>query len=136
MYCLTKSPGGPIKALQEAGVQIQTNTDVTPEIMEHLLATHDAIIAALGAPVPESPELPGLNLNGVMNATEFLTMAKGALATGKTLPEFQGATVPVLVLGGSDTAIDVARSIIRLGGKPIIIHRREERFSRARADEY
>lgn len=127
--------GRPIKALREAGVQIQANTDVTPEIMEHLLATHDALIAALGAPVPESPKLPGLNLNGVMNATEFLTMAKGVLATGKTLPEFQGATVTVLVLGGSDTAIDVARSIIRLGGKPIIIHRREERLSRARVDD-
>ena len=39
------------------------------------------------------------------------------------------------MLGGSDTAIDVARSVLRLGGKPIIIHRREEKYSRARADE-
>jgi glutamate synthase (NADPH/NADH) small chain len=103
--------------------------------MGQLLATHDAMIAAVGAPVPESPDLPGEKLDGVMNATEFLTMAKGALATGKAVPDFKGATVPVLVLGGSDTAIDVARSIIRLGGKPVIIHRREERLSRARADD-
>lgn len=125
----------PIKALQEAGVKIQTDTRVTPEIMENLLVKHDAIIAAYGAPVPEIPELPGVKLNGVMNATEFLTMAKVTLAKGIIQHEFQGATVPVLVLGGSDTAIDVARSVIRLGGKPIIIHRREEKFSRARSDE-
>ena len=125
----------PILALQDAGVKIQTNTQVTPEIMESLLVKHDAIIAAFGAPVPEIPELPGVKLNGVMNATEFLTMAKGTLAKGTTVPEFQGTTVTVLVLGGSDTALDVARSVIRLGGKPIVIHRRQERFSRARADE-
>jgi glutamate synthase (NADPH/NADH) small chain len=125
----------PILALQDAGVKIQTNTQVTPEIMESLLVKHDAIIAAFGAPVPEIPELPGVKLSGVMNATEFLTMAKGTLAKGTTVPEFQGTTVTVLVLGGSDTALDVARSVIRLGGKPIVIHRRQERFSRARADE-
>jgi glutamate synthase (NADPH) small chain len=125
----------PVQALQDAGVAIQTNTNVTPEMMEKLLTKHDAIIVAFGAPVPETPELPGVKLNGVMNATEFLTKAKTALSKGANQPEFRGATVPVLVLGGSDTAIDVARSILRLGGKPIIIHRREEKFSRARADE-
>ena len=125
----------PVQALQDAGVEIQTNTNVTPEMMERLLTKHDAVIVAFGAPVPEIPELPGIKLNGVMNATEFLTKAKTALAHGTPQPEFKGATVPVLVLGGSDTAIDVARSVLRLGGKPIIIHRREEKFSRARADE-
>ena len=125
----------PVQALQDAGVAIQTNTNVTPEMMEILLTKHDAIIVAFGAPVPETPELPGVKLGGVMNATEFLTKAKTALARGVNPPEFKGATVPVLVLGGSDTAIDVARSVLRLGGKPIIIHRREEKYSRARADE-
>jgi glutamate synthase (NADPH/NADH) small chain len=125
----------PVQALQEAGVEIQTNTNITPEMMDRLLTKHDAVIVAFGAPVPEIPELPGIKLNGVMNATEFLTKAKTALANGTPQPEFRGTTVPVLVLGGSDTAIDVARSVLRLGGKPIIIHRREEKFSRARADQ-
>ena len=125
----------PVMALKDAGVEIRTGTSITPETMEQLLAKHDAVIAAIGAPVPEIPELPGVKLNGVLNATEFLTMAKATLATGTALPEFQRTTVPVLVLGGSDTAIDVARSILRLGGKPIVIHRREEKYSRARTDE-
>lgn len=125
----------PVQAVQDAGVAIQTNTNVTPEMMETLLKKHDAIIVAFGAPVPETPDLLGVKLDGVMNATEFLTKAKTALAKRAQQPEFKGVTVPVLVLGGSDTAIDVARSIIRLGGKPIIIHRREEKYSRARADE-
>jgi glutamate synthase (NADPH/NADH) small chain len=125
----------PIEALRQAGVEIQTGISVTPEIMESFLNKYDAVIAAYGAPVPEIPELPGVKLSGVVDATEFLTMAKAAIAKGTIVPEFQGTTIPVLVLGGSDTAIDVARSIIRLGGKPIVIHRREEKLSRARADE-
>jgi glutamate synthase (NADPH/NADH) small chain len=126
----------PIKALQDAGVKIQTNTPVSPEVMERLLKTHDAVLAAQGAPVAERPNMPGLDLAGVIDATTFLTKAKRALADGTPLPELQGASVLVLlVLGGSDTAIDVARSIVRLGGKPVVIHRREEQFSRARRDE-
>ena len=125
--------GRPIKALIDAGVNIHTNTAVTPEVMEQLLKTHDAIIAAQGAPIAERPNIPGIDLEGVIDATTFLTRAKRSLAEGKLLPELKG--VHVLDLGGSDTALDVARSILRLGGKPIIIHRREERFSRARPDE-
>lgn len=127
--------GRPIEALHQAGVKIRTNMNVTPESIEHLFTIHDAVIAAFGASVPEIPKLSGIDLTGVTNATVFLTAAKEALASGNVLPEFLGATVPVLVLGGSDTAIDVARSIIRLGGKPIVIHRREEKYSRARTDE-
>jgi glutamate synthase (NADPH/NADH) small chain len=125
----------PIKALIDAGIKIKTGINITPQVLEQLLGNYDAVIVAFGAPVPVKPDLPGVNLSGVINATDFLTRAKAALSSGKSLPEFQGVTVPVLVLGGSDTAIDVARSIIRLGGKPIIIHRRDEHFSRARADE-
>jgi len=88
----------------------------------NILTKHDAIIVAFGARCLK-PRITRSKISGVMNATEFLTKAKTALARGVNPPEFKGATVPVLVLGGSDTAIDVARSVLRLGGKPIIIHR-------------
>jgi glutamate synthase (NADPH/NADH) small chain len=125
--------GRPIKRLVEAGAKIHTNTSVTPQVMEQLLETHDAMIAAQGAPIAERPSIPGVDLEGVIDATVFLTRAKRSLADGTMMPELKG--VHVLDLGGSDTALDVARSILRLGGKPIVIHRREERFSRARPDE-
>jgi len=48
----------PVQALQDAGVAIQTNTNVTPEMMEILLTKHDAIIVAFGAPVPETRNYP------------------------------------------------------------------------------
>lgn len=123
----------PIKALKEAGVKILLNTAITPEVMESLLKVHDAVIAANGAPVYERPNVPGIDLEGIYDTNIFLTKAKQALSDGTLLPELQGAHI--LVLGGGGTAIDVARSIIRLGGRPVIIHREEERFSPARPDE-
>jgi glutamate synthase (NADPH/NADH) small chain len=123
----------PVQALVDDGIKFRLNTQVTPEMLTDLFEKHDAVIAALGAPVPERPRVPGESLEGVIDATTFLTRARKALIEGMILPEIRGKHV--LVLGGSNTAIDVARNILRLGGKPIIIHRREERFSRARPDE-
>lgn len=123
----------PINALVDAGVKFSMNTKITPEVMERLLNKHDAVIAAFGAAVPERPNIPGDDLEGVTDATTFLTRARKALVDGVVLPELRN--VRVLILGGSNTAIDVARSVLRLGGKPIIIHREEEHFSYGRQDE-
>ncbi len=123
----------PIKALQDAGVKIQTNTPVSPELTDRLLKLHDAVISAQGASVAEVPPIPGLELAGVIDATTFLSKAKQALSQGSKLPELNGSLI--LGLGGSDTAIDVARSVVRLGAKAVVIHRRAEQFSRARPDE-
>jgi glutamate synthase (NADPH/NADH) small chain len=123
----------PIRSLIESGVQLRSNTTITPELMTGLLKQHDAVIAASGALVPEHPAIPGLEFDGVVDSTSFLMNAKRALAEGTTLAKVHDARV--IVLGGSNTALDVARTTVRLGGRPIIVHRREERFSRARPDE-
>lgn len=123
----------PLKALVEAGVDIEAGSPVRPEGMLDLLKKHDAVIVSVGATVPERPDIPGIDLNGVMDATAFLRRAKFALNNGVLFSDLKGAVVAVL--GGSQTGLDVARSVLRLGGQPIIIQRREERFSRARPDE-
>ena len=68
-----------------------------------------------------------------MTPPYFLKGPSEHLPEGTSLSEFQGARI--FILGGGNTAIDVARNVLRLGGKPVIIHREEERFSRARPDE-
>lgn len=53
--------------------------------------------------------------------------------TGKgPLPSFDGLTA---VIGGGNTAVDVARSVIRLGGKAVIFYRRRRQDMPAFADE-
>jgi len=123
----------PVEALVDAGVDVKPSSEITPGSIDELLKKHDVVVAALGAPVPERPRFPGVELKGMVDATTFLKKAKSALAHSVPMPELDGAVVAVL--GGSNTALDVARSVIRLGGRPVVIHRREERFSRARPDE-
>ncbi len=123
----------PVAALIDAGVKIASGSTVSPETITDLLKAHDVVVAAPGAPVAERPQIPGAELEGVLDATTFLKKAKSALSEGKSMVEIEGATVAVL--GGSNTAIDVARSVVRLGGRPVVVHRREERFSRSRLDE-
>jgi glutamate synthase (NADPH/NADH) small chain len=122
-----------LKRLRGSGTDIHADVKIAPEEMPRLLQMHDAVIAALGAPVAEHPEIPGLDLKGVVDATSFLAQVKQSLAAKLPVPELLGARV--IVLGGSNTALDVARSAIRAGAKPVVVHRREERFSRARPDE-
>jgi len=123
----------PVKALVDAGVEVRAGGEIAPGSIDELLKKHDAVIVALGAPVPERPEIPGSDLKGVVDATTFLKKAKTALSRSERMPDVDGAVVAVL--GGSNTALDVARSVLRLGGRPVVIHRREERSSRARRDE-
>ncbi|MHB8294117.1 MAG: FAD-dependent oxidoreductase, partial [Acidimicrobiales bacterium] len=66
-------------------------------------------------------------------ATTFLDRAKAALSAGEPVPSLAGARV--LVLGAGNTAMDVARSAVRLGASPIAIDWMDRRFARARADE-
>ncbi len=123
----------PIKALIDDGVNVRLNTRVSPELMEHILETHDAVVAAFGAPVPALPKIPGQDLQNVFDATAFLSKARKALVHGSDVPEVRNARI--LILGGSNTAIDVARNALRLGAKPVIIHREAEAFSYGRKDE-
>lgn len=122
-----------MKALAGADVELRLNSKVAPNDVKLLLHKHDAVIAAYGAPVPGKPRIPGVDLEGVVDSAAFLKKAKQALANGLLPDEMRGACI--LVLGGGNTGIDVARSAVRLGAKAIIVHPEEERFSLARPDE-
>jgi glutamate synthase (NADPH/NADH) small chain len=123
----------PVRALVEGGVIFRLNTRISPENIDKLLSSHQAVVAAVGAGVPDRPRIPGVDLKGVEDATHFLTRAREALVRKTGFEEVKGQRI--LVLGGSNTAIDVARSIVRLGGEAVVIHREEERFSFGRPDE-
>ena len=71
--------------------------------------------------------VPGESLAGVKDGLEFLARdSKGAD------PDCQGTSA---VIGGGNTAVDVARSIVRLGGKAVILYRRRRQDMPAFGDE-
>ena len=140
----------PWQQLIAAGVDLRCRAAVGPGDIDRLLAEHDAVILAHGAGLPLRLPVPGGDLDGVTDATSFLTAGKAALAGGGAdLASFRtsyglsaspvaggdGAAPRVLVLGAGNTALDVARTARRLGLRAICIDWLDERFALARPDE-
>ena len=135
----------PWRQLEAAGVDLRCDTEILPDDLGALLAEHDAVVLANGAGEPLRLRVPGSELDGVVDATSFLRGAKAALEPGGGRQDFcsslglhlgHGGTPPlVLVLGAGNTAMDVARSAIRLGLRALCVDWLEERFALARPDE-
>ncbi len=138
----------PWRQLTEAGVDLRCATEIRPEDLDRLLATHDAVIAAHGASMPMRLPVPGAELEGVTDATTFLQGAKAALEPGGDPVAFRAAlglagqdgdpgreASRVLVLGAGNTAMDVARTARRLGLEATCVDWLDERFALTRPDE-
>jgi formate dehydrogenase beta subunit len=90
------------------GIEVKTNFKVGEEVtLDELKARHDAVLVAVGLSLSRSLNIPGVEGEGVLLAIPFLE----DIAFGK------GPKVGnnVLVIGGGNVAMDVARSARRLG---------------------
>lgn len=138
----------PWQQLTAAGVDLRCGKEISTDDVEGLLAGHDAVILAHGAPMPLRLPVAGADLDGVVDATSFLKVGKAALENGNAadfrasynLPADPGhgdeaAQPQVLVLGAGNTAMDVARTGRRLGLRATCVDWVDERFALARPDE-
>ncbi|MEW8550694.1 MAG: FAD-dependent oxidoreductase [Candidatus Thiodiazotropha endolucinida] len=110
--------------LEQVGIRFSLNTSIDGEMLADLLEKHDAVFLGLGAQQSRSVDLPGQHLPGVEQAIGWLhetNRGTRASLSGKH----------VLVLGGGDSAMDCARSAIRLGAKVSIAYRGPEECLRA-----
>ncbi len=118
-----------IRDLEEAGVQFITSTRIGESItVDDLLHDYDAVFLGTGAGVEASMDIPGEDLKGIFKSTDFLIRAN---VSAEKLPadRQEKATVGrrVAVIGGGDTAVDCARSAVRLGAEEVtIVYRRTE----------
>ena len=92
--------------LEHAGVQFELGTVVDGPRFAALLAGHDAVFVGLGARAPRPVALPGRDMQGVMEALDYLAQVNGRDGGGL-------AGRRVLVLGGGDTTMDCARAARR-----------------------
>jgi glutamate synthase (NADPH/NADH) small chain len=118
-----------IKDLEAAGVQFFTNTRIGETItIENLLEEYDAVFLGTGAGIEATMDIPGEDLKGVYTSTDFLIRAN--VPTEMLPPDKQQKPKigkRVAVIGGGDTAVDCARSSIRLGAEEVtIVYRRTE----------
>jgi glutamate synthase (NADPH/NADH) small chain len=129
-----------IESLKLLGVKFEYNMIIgkilTLEDLKEM--GYKAFFIGVGAGLPIFIDVPGLNLNGVLSANEFLTRAN--LMKAYRFPEYDTpieAGNVVTVLGGGNVAMDSARVALRLGAKKVIlIYRRSENEMPARREEY
>jgi glutamate synthase (NADPH/NADH) small chain len=83
--------------------------------LDELLSEYDAAFLGTGAGLPSFMRIPGINLNGVMSANEFLTrvnLMKGYLFPKYDTPVKVGRKVAVI--GAGNVAMDSVRCSLRL----------------------
>ena len=108
-----------IDLIEQAGVNIHLEAEVGKDVdFDKLRSDYDALYIATGTQYPELVHIPGEDLDGVVHGITFLKMrAKKRVAFNKT----------VAVIGGGNTAIDSARTAVRLGAKKVILLYRRDR---------
>ena len=120
------------KMVERLGVQFKLNTEIGRDVSpEDLQSKHDAIFLAIGLGATNKLNVEGENLNGVMDALDFIERIK--TRDWKSVP--LGKTVAVV--GAGNTAIDAVTQAKRLGAERVLmIYRRTEKDISAYEYEY
>ena len=107
-----------IQKILDLGIEVKYNKKIGQDVtLKELENEYDFVFLAFGANVSLKMGIEGECLEGVYGANELLEY--------NCHPKYKGKTV--LVNGGGNVAIDVARTVKRLGAKDVIIvYRREE----------
>ncbi len=107
-----------IDTIRSVGVNILTNTEIGKDIkFEELKQKHDSVYIATGTQHSRKIGIAGENLDGVYHGLDFLKDVN----LGRT-ERLNGV---VAVIGGGNTAIDAARTSLRMGAKEVhIFYRR------------
>ncbi|OFZ17156.1 MAG: hypothetical protein A2X86_01525 [Bdellovibrionales bacterium GWA2_49_15] len=122
---------GEIQRLLALGIEIKYNFPISKKELENLSQANHAVFMAIGAYRPKDVALPGSNLNGVSSGLNFLL----AHAYESEASRFNVKGKTVAVVGGGNTAVDTARTALRLGGMPTIYYRRTMHEMPAHPDE-
>ncbi|HUY07265.1 MAG TPA: FAD-dependent oxidoreductase [Acidimicrobiales bacterium] len=132
----------PWQQLLASGVTFVGNETVTLDTVERLRQTHDAVLLATGAESAIRLPVAGGDLDGVIDATRFVSAARASLVDAQPFTLFAArdgqdpdTLKTVLVLGAGNTAMDVARLARRLGANAICIDWMDEHYAAVRPDE-
>ncbi|MCS7114803.1 MAG: FAD-dependent oxidoreductase [Nitrososphaerota archaeon] len=110
-----------IEYIKDVGVEIKTGVEFGKDITIESLRNdgYKAIFIAIGTQLGVKLNVPGEDLEGVINAVDFLR----GLALGRPIKIGER----VAVIGGGNTAIDAARTAKKLGAKEVMILYRRSR---------
>ncbi|HKU48441.1 MAG TPA: FAD-dependent oxidoreductase [Nitrososphaera sp.] len=119
-----------IDKVREMGVEIKSGTIVGKDVtLTELLDDNDAALVTTGSKDVKKLDIPGADLRGVINGYEFLErIFVDGVGNYLQSPKYDLGN-QIVVVGGGDSALDCARTALRLtGGKGdvTIAYRRAE----------
>ena len=114
-----------IERIKKTGVNIICNTPITQSFLQDVKDRYHAIFIGCGHGRSLKMNIPGETM--AFDGLEFLSR----LREGQAVPSNGTAAV----IGGGNTAIDVARSLIRLGSTTTLVYRRRKQDMPAFKDE-
>jgi glutamate synthase (NADPH/NADH) small chain len=130
-----------VEALERVGVLFEKNVVIGMTLTLNELMTemgYDAVYIAAGAGLPYFLGIPGEELIGIYSSNELLTRVNlmKAYQPDAVTPVLNYKDKTVAVFGAGNTALDSARTALRLGAqKVMIIYRRTETEMPARREE-
>jgi glutamate synthase (NADPH/NADH) small chain len=117
--------------LKKSGIKFVQNFEVGKnKTLDELRDLHDSILIATGVYKAREIEIPGVNLNNIFPAMDFL-IASNKKGLGDKVKLFDNGTLDaknkdVVVIGGGDTAMDCVRTAVRQKAKSVkCIYRRD-----------
>lgn len=111
-----------LNRIVDLGIEVKYNFELGKNItLKELKKEYDAVFLAFGANVSNMPQIKGKNLSNVYGANELLESKKALDLKNKN----------VIVVGGGDVAMDMARTAKRWGGNVLVIYRRDENKMKA-----
>jgi len=116
-----------IDKILSLGIRVRKKVQVGRDMPFEDLKRYQAVFIANGGQRSLPLRLPGEALKAVVSGLEFLK--------GLNLGEEVSPGLRPVVIGGGNTAIDVARSCLRLGSEPTILYRRSREEMPAYKDE-
>ncbi|MEX2631702.1 MAG: NAD(P)-dependent oxidoreductase [Tistlia sp.] len=112
------------RLLADAGVEYVTQCEVGRDVgLQELRERHAALLLATGVYKARDIKLPGVGLDNVYPALDFL-VASNRKGLGDVVPAYEDGTLnaegkDVVVIGGGDTAMDCVRTAVRQGARSV-----------------
>lgn len=103
-----------IRRIVDLGVKIYTGKPATEPFLDEIAASYDALFLGCGLGRSIPLKIPGEEL--ARDGLSFLRDLQG--------PDACARVRKAAIIGGGNTAVDLARSLKRMGAEPVIVYRR------------
>ena len=109
-----------IAQMKSEGTRFRTGVDVGTDLTgDHLRKRFDAVVVAVGSTVPRDLPVPGRELDGVMQAMDFLPPANRVALGQEVEGQVTAEGKDVIVIGGGDTGADCIGTAHRQGARSV-----------------